>query len=133
MPGGFQFQYGEAGIEVDLDASLGDVTSALYRPTDREAFLTLRTVAPDRPGLNLLARLIVNSTQEFEQVNGGLASIFIMDLETGDEIALNADTAMSGMGLLKTAIALEAFRVIDQQLSVRQSALTLRYAPGSQR
>ncbi|MCA9986849.1 MAG: serine hydrolase, partial [Anaerolineales bacterium] len=108
---------------VDVEASLDDVTSALYRPTDREAFLTLRTVTPERPGLNLLARLIVNSTQEFEQVNGGLASVFVLDLETGDEISLNADVAMSGMGLLKTAIALEAFRVIDQQLSVRQSTL----------
>lgn len=123
VPGGFQFQSGEAGVETDVEASLGDVTSALYRPTEREAFLTLRQAFPDRPGINLLARLIVNNTQEFEQVNGGLASIFILDLTTGDEISLNADTAMSGMGLLKTAIALEAFRVIDQQLSVRQSGL----------
>ncbi|MCA9983799.1 MAG: hypothetical protein KDE59_05885, partial [Anaerolineales bacterium] len=57
VPGGFQFQYGETGVEVDVEASLDDVTSALYRPTDREAFLTLRTVTPERPGLNLLARL----------------------------------------------------------------------------
>ena len=123
VPGGFEFQYGEPGIETDIEASLNDVSSALYRPTEREAFLTLRTAIPDRPGINLLARLLVNSTQEFEQVNGGLASIFVLDLNSGDEISLNADTAMSGMGLMKTAIALEAFRVIDQQLSVRQSGL----------
>src|SRR5690606_13319243 len=37
------FQYGEAGVRTDVAASTSDVVSALYRPTRREAHLTLRS------------------------------------------------------------------------------------------
>jgi beta-lactamase class A len=96
-----------------------DVQSAFYRAVDREAQLILEQSEPPRPDINLLARLIVNHLEDFD----GVASIFILDLQTGEEIAINSDIAMSGMSVVKVPIVLEALRVLDNQLSLEQSKL----------
>jgi beta-lactamase class A len=113
------FQYGESGITTNVDASLTDVQAAFYRTFDREAHLVLEATEAPRPDINLLVRLIVNHLQDFD----GVASIFIMDLESGEEIAINADVAMSGMSVVKVPIVLEAFRALENDLSAEQSKL----------
>lgn len=52
-----------------------------------------------------------------------MASVFIMDLATGEEIAINADQAMSGMSIVKVPIVLEVFRTLENQLSLDQGKL----------
>ncbi|MDX1614711.1 MAG: serine hydrolase [Candidatus Promineifilaceae bacterium] len=119
VPTTLTFQYGEAGIVTNIDASIPDVQAAFYRATNREARLVLEAVEPSRPDINLLARLIVNHLQEFD----GVASVFIMDLESGEEVAINADVPMSGMSIVKVPIVLETLRRLDGRLSVEQSKL----------
>lgn len=119
VPTTLSFQYGEAGIETDIDASLPDIEAAFYRATDRQAHIVLEATEAPRPDVNLLARLIVNHLEDFE----GVASIFIMDLGTGEEIDINADVAMSGMSIVKVPIVLEVFRAVDQPLTAEQSRL----------
>ncbi len=119
VPTTLSFQYGEPGIVTDVQASIPDVQAAFYRAVDREANLALKPTEPSRPDINLLARLIVNHLQDFD----GVASVFILDLETGEEIAINADEAMSGMSIVKVPIALETLRAVDGQLSAEQSKL----------
>ncbi len=119
VPTTLTFQYGDPGLETDVEASLPDVQAALYRDRAREARLVLRQTEPPRPNINLLARLIVNHLQEFD----GVASIFIMDLNSGEEVAINADVAMSGMSTLKVPIVLEALRTMELPPSVEQSKL----------
>jgi beta-lactamase class A len=63
--------------------------------------------------------LIVNHLEDFD----GVASIFISDLASGEEIAINADEAMSGMSIVKLPIVLETLRSVDGQLSAEQSRL----------
>jgi beta-lactamase class A len=119
VPTTLSFQYGEPGISTEVDASLVDVQAAFYRAVDREARLVLAPTDPTRPDINLLARLIVNHLQDFD----GVASIFIMDLATGEEVTINPDVAMSGMSIVKVPIVLETFRALDDNLSVEQSKL----------
>ncbi len=119
VPTTLSFQYGEPGVVTDIEGSMPDVQSAFYRAVDREAQLILEQAEPPRPGINLLARLIVNHLEDFD----GVASVFIIDLQTGEEIAINADIAMSGMSVVKVAIVLEALRALDNQLSLEQSKL----------
>ena len=64
--------------------------AALYRPTLRQARLVVEPKDPERPNMNLLARLLVNRLQVYEQETGGMASVFIMDLNTGAEININS-------------------------------------------
>jgi hypothetical protein len=118
VPTTLSFQYGEPGVATNIAASSPDVQAAFYRAVDREAQLVLEPTEPERPDINLLARLIVNHLQEFD----GVASVFIADLTTGQEIAINADEAMSGMSILKLPIAVETLRAVEG-LSAEQSKL----------
>ncbi|MCP5100749.1 MAG: serine hydrolase [Chloroflexi bacterium] len=123
VPDTLSFQYGEAGTETNILASLDDVEAALYRPLSRESHLIIEPKNPERPELNLLIRLLVNQIQEFEQETGGIGSLFILDLETGDEIPINADIAMSGIDLLKVPIVLEMYRQLDRLPTLAQNEL----------
>ena len=119
VPTTLSFQYGERGIVTNVQASIPDVQAAFYRGMDREATLVLEPTEPVRPDINLLARLIVNHLQDFD----GVASVFILDLESGEEIAINAEEAMSGMSIVKVPIVLETLRAVDGTLSPEQTKL----------
>ena len=119
VPQNLSFLYGEAGRQTDLAGSLGDVEASLYRPTGREAYLIVQPVDPPRPNINLLANLIVNHLSNF----GGVASIYIHDLQNGDEININTGLPMSGMSMLKLPIVLEAMRVLDPPFTLEQTNL----------
>ncbi|MCA9961621.1 MAG: serine hydrolase, partial [Anaerolineales bacterium] len=109
LVGSATFQYGEPGYVADIDASLGDVEAALYRPDQREASLII--VDEDAPPFNM-ELLAQNIADQFEAFSG-VGSVFVMDLATGEEISVNGDVAISGLSILKIAIFLETYRVLD--------------------
>ncbi len=123
VPSTNSFQYGESGTETDIPSSIANIESALYRPSSREAHLSVRVRDPERPEINLLVRLLVNSLQDFEQTTGGVTSMFVLDLESGKEIPINSDLPMSGMDLMKIPIVLEAYRVLDREPTLTQQNL----------
>src|SRR5690606_12083620 len=47
VPTNLSFEFGNAGVETDVEASMNDVVAALYRPTERTAHLTLRAVSAE--------------------------------------------------------------------------------------
>jgi beta-lactamase class A len=128
VPGTLSFQRGASGVQIDIGESLDDVELALYRPNNREAHLVVRPVDPERPDINLLTRLLVNHLQEFEQETGGVASIFILDLETGEEASINADVVMSGMDLMRIPIALEVYRALERPTLVQEELISATLA-----
>jgi beta-lactamase class A len=73
--------------------------------------------------MNLLTRLMVNYLQDFETINNGVASVFIYDLDTGEEVSLNADMAMSGTDVMRLPIVLELYRQQDNVPTLRQRQL----------
>ena len=120
-PGTLSFHYGEPGVETDINASLDEVASALYRPTGREAHLTLASVQAERPDINLLARLLVNHLQD--ERYDGVASIFILDLDSGQEVRVEAQAPMSGIDLMKLPVVLDAYRFIEGAPTVAQTRM----------
>lgn len=123
VPGTLTFQYGESGTQTKIEASLDDVENALYRSTDRVAYLVVEPRLPERPEINLLTRLLVNRLQDFESTTGGTGSLFINDLSSSDEISINANVPMSGIDLMKVPIVLEVFRTTDRPLTLSQGNL----------
>ena len=123
VPVTLSFQYGEAGTQTNIEASFADVEAALYRPANREARLIVEPGQVVRPQINLLSRLLVNHLQDFLQTVNGVASVFIVDLASGEEIAINADVAMSGLDLLKVPLVIEAYRVLDGRPTIAQQQL----------
>ena len=123
VPGSMTFQYGTPGTETNIEASFADIEAALYRPNLREARLIVEPKEPERPNMNLLARLLVNRLQVFEQDTGGMASVFIMDLSTGAEININSTEPVSAIDLMKVPIVLETYRSLNQLPSLSQRQL----------
>jgi beta-lactamase class A len=123
VPSNMSFQYGSAGTETNIEASFADIEAALYRPNLREARLIVQPKNPERPNINLLARLLVNRLQVFEQDTGGVASIFILDLKTGEEVNINSREPVSPIDLMKIPIALETYRTLNQLPTLTQRQL----------
>src|SRR5690606_33056143 len=107
------FHQGQSGFVTDIDASLPEVERALYRSEDRIADLVV--VDQEAPPLDfeLLEAVIRSKLSTFD----GMGSIFIMDLQTGEEIRINSDVAMSGLSILKIGIFIEAYRHIELPLN----------------
>lgn len=119
VPASLSFQYGEIGYQTDIEASLENVENALYRATNRQAQLIVQPIEPERPDIELLARLITNHLQSFN----GIASVFVIDLATGQEIAYQADLPISGMDMLKVPIVLETYRRLESSPTLSQTTL----------
>ncbi len=83
--------------------------------------LPFTSLKSDRPNLVIVDQeavpfdmnLLVDSIDQHIQAFNGLGSFFIMDLETGEELGINEDVALSGLSVVKIAILLETFRALD--------------------
>ena len=100
------FADGSPGFITDIETSLPDVTAALYKPENREA----RLVILDQPAPEFDINFLADSIQKQLDAFSGVGSVFIMDLQTGEEVAINADAAISGLSILKIMIFVEAYR-----------------------
>ena len=118
---------GEEGFVTDIEASVPIVEDALYRVENRIAKLSiLRQESPDLT-LELLADTVEAELQGFN----GIGSVFIMDLQSGEEVGVNADLPMSGLSILKIAIFVEAIRALDGEPDAEQRQLFIDTATKS--
>ncbi len=118
---------GEAGFITDVEASVPILEDALYRQENRVAKLVILRQETPEISLDLLADAIEAKLRGFS----GLGSVFIMDLQTGEEIGINADLPMSGLSILKIAIFVEAYRALDGEPNGEQQTLFLDTATRS--
>lgn len=121
------FEQGQSGYVTDVDASLPVIERALYSADERSADLVI--VDQDAPELNfeLLEAVIRSRLSPFD----GMGSIFIMDLQSGEEIRINSDVAMSGLSILKIGIFITAFRFMEFPLDDYQEQLLMDTATRS--
>ncbi len=103
------FAMGRDGFVTDIEASLSMVEEALYRPENRVARLVIEEQEAPSLSFDLLEDVIRGQLQSFE----GMGIVFVKDLQTGEEILINADMAISGTSVLKIAIFMEAYRALD--------------------
>lgn len=104
---------GEPGYVTDIEASLPLAEMALYQaePDKRQATLFLQPQAPIELNLGVLEDQL---RRELAQAEGLFGSVFVMDLQTGEEIGINADVVLSGLSILKIAIFIDAYRMLDR-------------------
>ena len=121
------FEPGQSGFVTDVDASFPQVERALYSTEERSAELVV--VDQEAPELNfeLLEAVIRSRLSTFN----GMGSVFVMDLETGEEIRINSDVAMSGLSILKIGIFIEAYRHIELPLDDYEEQLFMDTATRS--
>jgi beta-lactamase class A len=114
-------QQAQGGYVTNLEASIPAVEAALYNPdlAGREVALVVEEQAETASDITLLQSFIETRLRTFE----GMGSIFVMDLRTGEEIGINADVALSGLSILKVAVFVEAYRVLDEPPNEYQQQL----------
>lgn len=127
LPQQISIKEGHPGLVTDIEASLPAVEESLYRAENRGAHLVLVTQEVPEMSLAILEDTIRSRLEGFD----GQAHIFIMDLQTGEEININSDEAVTGTSILKIAIFMEAYRVINGQPNEFQQQLFLDTATAS--
>jgi len=110
---------GQPGQQLDLSASRDRVIAALADPDTRTANLVLRKTAPPPVNMPVLAELLQARIDQFP----GIASLFLHDISSGEEVAINADVAYAGMSTMKIAILEEVYRKLDAPPDVETSKL----------
>ncbi len=107
------FRPGAAGYTLDVDQSVALIEAALQAPNNRQVVLPLKGADSSRIGLQALRGLIVAYLDAQGFIYDGqttVASVFVMDLKTGEEIDINSDVAMSAASTVKVSILIDYFR-----------------------
>ncbi|HMT21550.1 MAG TPA: peptidoglycan binding domain-containing protein, partial [Promineifilum sp.] len=122
-----EIQPGQPGLIVDRAATLDQMRSALYSPEDRSVGLTLIEQPAPEWDIRVLQDAIENQLASFE----GFASVFILDLQTGEEVRINSDVAVSALSIMKIAIFVQAYRALDNPPNDYEQELLLSTATAS--
>lgn len=112
--GSGSYEPGQPGYVTDIEASLPAAEMALYQPDpdDRIVHLVLQDQDPIPLNMSVLEGQLRRELEKAE-AQGMVGSVFIMDLQTGEELSINGDYALSGLSILKIAIFEEAYRALD--------------------
>ncbi len=119
LPEALAFRPGQPGYELDREASRARVEAALLSVFNRQAELVVRV--SDAPPLRMkhLEEMLRALLANFD----GIPSVFVKDLQTGEELDINPDVAYAGLSVLKIAVMLETYRALDGLPDVEQTKL----------
>ncbi len=109
---------GASGFALDIAGAMTMADAALRSADQRVVYLPVGGLGNGRLDLGSLKALIVNYLDSQGFIYDGLgtvASVYILDLETGEEINLLGDVAFSAASTIKAPIAIEYFRRLDRE------------------
>lgn len=108
------------GKVLDVEAAIDSIDAALTSASTRAVALPVIGGETDRPSITALENLItsyMDSTGFIYDGQTSVASIFILDLQTGDEINIQGDVAYTAASTIKVGIMLDMFRIIDREVN----------------
>ncbi|MEM9772988.1 MAG: serine hydrolase [Chloroflexota bacterium] len=106
---GGAIEEGRPGFTIDKAVSKERISAAMFRPYDRTVELAIEEQAAPTLDISYLENYLSQQLEIFD----GIGSLYILDLQTGEEISINANDAISGLSVVKIAIMLEALRVTE--------------------
>ncbi|RMG89140.1 MAG: hypothetical protein D6712_02310 [Chloroflexi bacterium] len=107
---------GNPGFELDIDRAMDMIDAALRDPVNRAVVLPMQNAEAHRPSLETLRELIITYLDSQGFIYDGqttVASVYIMDLITGEELNILGDVAFSAASTIKVAILVDYFRHLD--------------------
>jgi len=107
------FGAGQPGYSLDIDSSAAVIDLALRQPTNRRAALTLIEDTAARPTLTQLEQ-VIGDYLKFREFNG-VASIVVIDMNSGQELRINSDIAFTGMSVMKIPIVIQTYWLWDTE------------------
>lgn len=119
--GTVNFQPGKPGTALDIERAIPLIEQALFSPSYRTVALPLRQSSPGRPPLRILQTLL-EQTIDLDGFDG-LAAVYLLDLQTGEEIHFIRqqaqslptvpDVAFTAASTIKIPIMVSVFRRLD--------------------
>lgn len=107
------FRPGAEGYVLNVAQAVTLVDAALRSPTNRTIVLPVSDSDSSRPSIDSLRDMIVEYLDSEGFIYDGqttVASVFILDLQTGDEVNLLGDVAFSAASTVKVPILIDYFR-----------------------
>ena len=109
---------GASGYALDLPSAMSAADAALRAAAERKFTLPVVVEGNTRPDLRALKDLIVDFLDSQGFIYDGLstiASVYVQDLLTGDEINILGDVAFSGASTVKLSIMLDYYRYLAEE------------------
>ncbi len=109
---------GASGYALDIASAMTSVDATLRSADQRSVRLPVSDLGNGRLDLGSLEELIINYLDNQGFIYDGLstvASIYILDLATGEEINILGDVAYSAASTIKVPIIIEYFRRLDRE------------------
>ena len=105
---------GQSGRLLNIVDSMPPLEDAVKSAQQRRADLVVEDKAAPPPAIDQLKQLLQARLAAFE----GAASVFVKDLQTGEELHLNPNVPFSGGGVMKLPIVAEIYRKYDLPLDI---------------
>jgi hypothetical protein len=125
VAGSVDFQPGDPGTVLDTDLAVSLIEDALVSNRQRKVTLPLQTLAPEKPSFPTLEILLKQTVLDLQDFDGALG-LYLLDLQTGQEIAFYydqkqlittpPDIAFTGSSTIKIPIMISAFRRLGDTL-----------------
>lgn len=106
---------GSSGTQLDINQALTQIESALFSHTERTVALPITGTANFSASMDTLRELIIAYLDAEGFIYDGqttVASVYILDLQTGEEINILGDVAFSAASTQKVPIVIEYFRYL---------------------
>ncbi len=107
------FRTGDAGYVLDAPTALPLIDAALRDPINRQVVLPVGSTDGRNTNIDSLRQLIIAYLDSEGFVYDGqstIASVFVMDLETGEEVNILGDVAFSAASTVKVSILIDYYR-----------------------
>jgi beta-lactamase class A len=107
---------GGQGFVLDIDQAMEMVDAALRNPNQRQVTLPISDTNASLPSIDALRDMIIAYLDSQGFIYDGqstVGSIFIMDLESGAEVNILGDVAMSAASTMKVPILTNYFRTLS--------------------
>lgn len=117
---------GDVGVQLDIEGALTLIDDALRRPNNRLVELPVSGGSASQVNIQTLESLIIAYLDSRGFIYDGqtsVASIYIQDLRTGQEINILGDVAFTAASTIKFPILIDYFRVLDGDPSQDDASL----------
>lgn len=106
---------GDAGRQLDVNLALTMIERALFSPTERSVQLPVNSTATYSTDINTLRELIIAYLDSNNFIYDGqttVASVYILDLQTGEEVNILGDVSFSAASTQKLPILIQYYRYL---------------------
>ncbi|MDW8352610.1 MAG: serine hydrolase [Anaerolineae bacterium] len=110
---------GQDGVLLNIADASQAILAAMRSGRSRAVDLPVDVMPLGFKGVRSLEGAVMERLRAFTERKGNLAGVFIKDLQSGEEYALNGDVAFSGLGWLKLGLILEAYRANELPIPTR--------------